>query len=484
MAVPGQTIKITYICNGSLVDFTIPFQYLKVGEVKIERLEKATGLTETLQYGTDYAVSGSTATTVLTYPALDKLTVYRETTRDQGTVLEENGKISSKVIETDFDKGIMIDQEQGGVWDRTLRAPISDGPIAELPSIARRALNLLSFDVNGDPTPVVGVSEIPISAAMEPVVTAATLSDARDEMGVTDEIDDLAGTGRTTETIKGNTDDIATNDTELADHELRITTLEIAPYQPGFIYGLETSAGTDPLTDVLVSAGKCRDYADTANIQLSTAMEKQLDATWAVGTLAGGLFTGAAAANTTYHLFLIQKDSDGTIDAGWDTDIDCANIPTGYTAYRRIRSYRTIVINATLPVTIDRGNGRFDIYTPVNAITLWGTTISTSAQLLTLNTIPSGRSFTVGVDLAIRENDNNCGVNVYSTDCAPGAPLDYTTNLKVSNAANSAVNQVNSFQVVSDSSAQVYVIGTGTNLDSFSLYPQYWIDDRGQYGGK
>ena len=109
----------------------------------------------------------------------------------------------------------------------------------------------------------------------------------------------------------------------------------------GYIYGLETASAADTDHDVTIAIGKCRDFDDTTVLELTAPMTKRIDATWLAGDTNGGLFSGSVAADTEYFLFLIRKDSDGTIDAGWDTDIDAANIPTGYTAYRRIRWYKT-----------------------------------------------------------------------------------------------------------------------------------------------
>jgi len=52
-------------------------------------------------------------------------------------------------------------------------------------------------------------------------------------------------------------------------------------------------------------------------------------------------FTFGIAPSAWYHFFLIRNDTTGAIDAGWDTSLTCANIPSGYTEYRRIRSHQT-----------------------------------------------------------------------------------------------------------------------------------------------
>jgi hypothetical protein len=66
------------------------------------------------------------------------------------------------------------------------------------------------------------------------------------------------------------------------------------------------------------------------------SLTKQIDNTWTEGDNGGGNFAGAVAADTAYGCFIILKESDGTVDYGFDTDAAASNIPAGYTAYRRI----------------------------------------------------------------------------------------------------------------------------------------------------
>lgn len=113
------------------------------------------------------------------------------------------------------------------------------------------------------------------------------------------------------------------------------------PVPQGHIGGLGLTNAADTAHDITIAAGEATDSSDTTMLALASAMTKQIDATWAVGTAAGGLFTGSVAADTWYHVFLIEKDSDSTIDAGFDTSLTAANIPTGYTKYRIIMSVET-----------------------------------------------------------------------------------------------------------------------------------------------
>jgi hypothetical protein len=96
------------------------------------------------------------------------------------------------------------------------------------------------------------------------------------------------------------------------------------------------SQGVDTDHDINVGVGACGDSTGVYMMRLFAALIKQIDSAFSEGTNAGGMFTGAVAATTWYHVHLIRRDSDGHIDAGFDTSPVAANRPVGYTAYCRI----------------------------------------------------------------------------------------------------------------------------------------------------
>ena len=109
----------------------------------------------------------------------------------------------------------------------------------------------------------------------------------------------------------------------------------------GYATGLEATNAADADHDITVAVGKMRDTTNAYDLALDAAMTKQIDASWAAGTNQGGLFSGAVGSNTIYFKHLIRKDSDGSIDWGFDTSATAANIPAGYTAYAVMGYERT-----------------------------------------------------------------------------------------------------------------------------------------------
>jgi hypothetical protein len=114
-----------------------------------------------------------------------------------------------------------------------------------------------------------------------------------------------------------------------------------AEYLGGFDVSVD-SGDTDH--DVGIAIGSARDEANRLNIDLDSAIVKQIDATWVAGTGAGGMATSDGsttllAADTTYNIFAITED-DGTCDVGFDTSSSASNLLTNdattYTGYRKI----------------------------------------------------------------------------------------------------------------------------------------------------
>ena len=95
----------------------------------------------------------------------------------------------------------------------------------------------------------------------------------------------------------------------------------------GYFSGLSTeldTVGGDLDHDIKTNVGKCRDSTDAEDLVLATSEIKQIDATWATGTNAGGLASGATlAVDTTYFFFL--ANIAGTVGLIWDDNTSCTN---------------------------------------------------------------------------------------------------------------------------------------------------------------
>ncbi|MEQ1771784.1 MAG: hypothetical protein ABL879_18320 [Devosia sp.] len=184
-----------YACNGVLVTFNFYFKIFTASTDLNPVLADSAGVETALVYSTNYTVSmnadqdtnpGGTITTLLAYATGYKITIGSAVPATQTTDIPNNSSFHANVVEQGFDKAVALLLDNKEKLARSIRGPISDEDVlVELPTAANRALKYAYFDSTGQP----GVSgggpgNVPISSAMEPVVSAASLSLARIAMGV------------------------------------------------------------------------------------------------------------------------------------------------------------------------------------------------------------------------------------------------------------------------------------------------------------
>lgn len=192
---------------------------------------------------------------------------------------------------------------------------------------------------------------------------------------------------------------------------------------PDAIGGLIISSTVDAV--VAVTPGRARDAADSIDIALAAAMTKRLQSSgaWAAGSGANGLFSGAKANSTWYHVFAIKKDSDGSVDIGIDTWVTANNRPAAYSSYRRIGSFRTDAAGKIIPFIADQltgGRRRFRWVTPINDA-LDGT-LTTTFTALTLS-VPTNVQVDAEINAWIYANNMLAYFSPLDTaDVAVGTP--------------------------------------------------------------
>ena len=244
----------------------------------------------------------------------------------------------------------------------------------------------------------------------------------------------------------------------------------------GYLYGLTLSNNvTDAAHDIDVSTGICIDSTNTVLMELLSSITKQIDATWVAGTNQGGLFSGTVAADTWYHFFLIRKNSDGSIDAGFDTSITATNIPTGYTAYRRIGSVLT------------DGSNNIIGFVQFGDVFVWNDPISSydgappTSPTNYVFTCPSDVRTLVLVGWEIY--DPSSELNLYVTISCPD--VTGTASSSTMTAANSMWSNAGGCggmaTVLSNTSSQLQIDSTSSNC-TLRANTQSYIDTRGRMG--
>lgn len=111
-----------------------------------------------------------------------------------------------------------------------------------------------------------------------------------------------------------------------------------ATFLRGYIAGLTlANNASDAVNDIDIAPGVATADNLSAIIKLAAAMTKRLDAAWSVGTGNGGLDTGSIA-NTTYHVWLIQRSDTGVVDVLFSASASFPTMPANYDRKRRIGS--------------------------------------------------------------------------------------------------------------------------------------------------
>lgn len=155
-------------------------------------------------------------------------------------------------------------------------------------------------------------------------------------------------------------------------------------------FTLSNNSG-DATNDIDIAVGSCLDSTFAYSMQ-GTAMTKQLDATWAVGTAAGGLDTGAKAASTFYYVWVIRKDSDASIDYLFSASASAPTMPAGYT-YKRFTgwSFRTDAAGTPAIIPFIHAGNRF-FYKSPPGLEVSTTSLSTTRTNSTRTYLPAQRT--------------------------------------------------------------------------------------------
>ncbi len=113
------------------------------------------------------------------------LTILRSLPLTQATSLQNQGTLYQPVTEAALDYEMMVSQQVLEVQSRALVVPISDPTPGVLPAVASRKNLFLAFDSSGNPIAALpGGASTPVSSAMAPVVSAASLSAGRTALGL------------------------------------------------------------------------------------------------------------------------------------------------------------------------------------------------------------------------------------------------------------------------------------------------------------
>lgn len=230
--------------------------------------------------------------------------------------------------------------------------------------------------------------------------------------------------------------------------------IQFTAWPPRSLWGLElANNGSDANNDIDLAVGGCRDDANAYNMALNASITKQLDAAWSSGTNVGGLDTGSKANSTWYHLYLIRKDADGTIDALFTATYGSPTMPAGYSNKKYLGSILT------------NSSGNIRAFKQYGNYVIWGDSTLTmdvsvanlgnSRTLYTLASVPPGP--VVKVKGHVLWTDAT--TNIAGVICSPDLP-DVAVSVNTwphANVRNNGANasMLSEVEVVTNASAQI-----------------------------
>ena len=245
----------------------------------------------------------------------------------------------------------------------------------------------------------------------------------------------------------------------------------------GYLSGLTLSNNSgDASHDIDIAAGVARDLTDNASISLSSSITKQIDASWAVGTNAGGLDAGTVTASTTYHVWLINRSDTGVVDALFSTSASNPTMPANYDYKRRIGAVITDG-SANIRGFVQDGD-TFSLTVPV---LVYDSTVGTTATLLSV-IAPSGIRTTSVVNANITSSTANTGIYLSDPSVNTADPTVAVTTapgmtIRIAAANTSASQKVN---VITNTSAQIMADASAA-ATALRLVSLGWIDNRADF---
>lgn len=204
------------------------------------------------------------------------------------------------------------------------------------------------------------------------------------------------------------------------------------------IYGLTYSNnGTDPTNDIDVQAGAAID-ATGADVMTLTAITKQSDVAWAVGTGTGALDTGAVG-NSDYYIWLIKRVDTSVVDVLFSLSSTAPTMPANYTLKRLIGWFKRVggTIVPLHTYEVEGGGIEFSWDAPTLDVNL-ANTLTTARRT---DPVKVPLTFSVVAHLQANVFDAVSAVRAWiccpdQTDAAPSAAVAPLSNMEASTTLN------------------------------------------------
>ena len=235
-----------------------------------------------------------------------------------------------------------------------------------------------------------------------------------------------------------------------------------------------------PNTTVDTSPGSARSSDNTVDITLTSTISGVLQSSgaWTAGTGQNKLDTGAKAANSTYHWFVIRNSATGVGDVLFSLSPTAPAMPSGWSGFRRGGHFWTDA-SGNIERFIDRGDGFFDCVTPKIIATTLGV-----APATILVPIPAMSGIATQMTLQAAIVGDGVAIRLSSpeqTDAATGVTPSNWTGGVIANAGGGSDTEVASgeFEVFGDTTGQVRVrTATSAGNCGYRIILMRWRESR------
>jgi len=244
-------------------------------------------------------------------------------------------------------------------------------------------------------------------------------------------------------------------------------TIANAPVVSGLVV---TNNAVDLEHDIDISAGQYGQYV------LASGLTKQLDAAFAEGDDAGGM-VGSLPTSGVVYIFLITKDSDGTLDVYAETT-NGTSPPSGWTVVKRI-AVRPTDASANLINVKAYGNGEKITVTPVTLVADFSLVIPTTTRTF----YPVGSVLSCPPDVIANvllsfepggtEATSILVTSVDQTDIAPDITTMHTLTASSESTRTSA-----EISIYVGPTRQIYARASAEPVKNFKAIITSWIEDR------
>ncbi len=221
----------------------------------------------------------------------------------------------------------------------------------------------------------------------------------------------------------------------------------------------------DATNDIDIAAGECVDSTNVRLLQLS-AITKQSDAAWAVGTNAGGLDTGAVG-NSDYYTWLITRVDTGVVDVLFSLSSTAPTMPANYTLKRLIGWFKRVGGTIVAFHTYETEGGGLELTWDVPTLDINLANTLTTARRTDAAKVPLNFSTIAILNVHI---DDAAGTvaNICCPDQTDAAPSTSAAPLSVINAA-AAVNGAAQLFIRTSAAGLIAARATVATIDLYAV---------------